>query len=245
MTGSIRAKCRYTSPLLERSLAWGATRQFNRREGGQGSLVRIAVSAIDGRRRRLEFKPREEGFVLRVIGHAVHLYCIGSVGETFDDIAILQIVLAIAVRGQPPGGDVVLAIAGYERIIESFRDLVGESSDVDEGAAEQSGTDPRRIVHDITSLPVAIARVARFKVVGVKSEDTAVFGIAVEVKVGVGEQKSGNVFGGDIAGILGGADGRGGIGRDRREKQVDELIDIDEHKPTTGTIGLEAVEVEA
>ncbi len=78
-----------------------------------------------------------------------------------------------------------------------------------------------------------------------KSEDAAVIGIAVEVKVGVGEQKSGNVFGGDIAGILGGADGRGGIGRDRREKQVDELIDIDEHKPTTGTIGLEGVEVEA
>src|ERR1700730_9241215 len=225
MTGSIRAKCRYTSPLLERSLAWGATRQFNRREGGQGSLVRIAVSAIDGRRRRLEFKPRQEGFVLRVIGHAVHLYWIGSVGETFDDIAIFQIVLAIAVGGQPPGSDVVLAIAGYERIVESFRDLVGERSHVDEAAAEQSGTDPGRVVYDITSLPVAIARVARLKVVGVKSEDTARVGIT-EVKVGVGKQEGGYVFGGDITGILGGADGRGGVGRDRREKQVDELVDI-------------------
>src|SRR4029077_15946464 len=114
-----------------------------------------------------------------------------------------------------------------------------------EGAAEQSGTDPRGVVHDITSLLVAIAGVARFKVVAVKTEDAALVGIPVEVKVGVGEQKAGNVFGGDVAGILGGADGRGGVGRDRREKQVDELIEINQHKSATGTIALEGVEVEA
>src|SRR4029077_5869545 len=143
------------------------------------------------------------------------------------------------------GSEVVLAIADHERIVESFRDLVGEPSHVDEGAAEQSGTDPRGVVHDITSLLVAIAGVARFKVVAVKTEDAALVGIPVEVKVGVGEQKAGNVFGGDVAGILGGADGRGGVGRDRREKQVDELIEINQHKSATGTIALEGVEVGA
>ena len=116
-----------------------------------------------------------------MVGHAVHLDRIGGVGQTFDDVAHFQVILAIAVWREPPGGQVVLIIADHKRIVEGFCDLMTKTGDVDKGIAEESGTDPCGVGDYIATLAISIALIARFNVVAVKSEDAAIIRISVEV----------------------------------------------------------------
>src|SRR5664279_5038106 len=107
------------------SLHWGclrrATRLLERRESGRCSLVRIAIGVMQSGRWRLELEPRQQGFVLWVIGEAVHGHGVGSVWQALDDIAIFKVVLAIAVRRKPPGRNVMHAVAGDKRIVKGLR----------------------------------------------------------------------------------------------------------------------------
>src|SRR4051812_44308686 len=106
---------------------WRAVGFLRRRERGEDVLVRVAVRPVDGARVLLAREPGQERLVLRVIGEAVHGDGIRVVRQAFDDVAVLQVVLAEPVRREPPGDDVVQVVARDEGIAVRLRDLVAQA----------------------------------------------------------------------------------------------------------------------
>src|SRR5437588_451689 len=121
-----------------------------------------------------------------MVSHPVHSDGIDAIRKPFNDIADFKIILAIAVRREPPGSDVVDPVAGNEWIVVGFGDLVTESGDVLESAAKDAGTDPAGIIHYVPLFQVAVGRVAEFIIIGMETDDAALAGIAVEIKECVG-----------------------------------------------------------
>lgn len=66
-----------------------------------------------------------------MVGVAVPRHRVSGVRHAFDDVAIFEIVLAdVAVGAGPPWRDVVSTVAGYERVVVAFSDLVAHGGDV-------------------------------------------------------------------------------------------------------------------
>ncbi|MCU1309125.1 MAG: hypothetical protein JWO20_250 [Candidatus Angelobacter sp.] len=118
------------------------------------------------------------------------------------------------------------SIAGDERIIERFRNLMAVSGDISESAAEDAGADPTGVVHDEASFGESIAGVSEFEIIGVEAEDAAV-GCGSDIKKGVGEEESRDVLGGNVARKLGGADGGAGI-QNGRKQEIHESVGVNE-----------------
>src|SRR6185437_9510875 len=97
----------------------------------------------------------------------------GRVGQAFDYVAILEVILAIAVRREPPRSHVMYSVAGDEWIIERLREFVTGRSDVSERRSEDAGTDPARIVHHIPLLHKLVLVTRWFKVIAVEAKYAA------------------------------------------------------------------------
>src|SRR5713226_3410905 len=133
-----------------------AAEVLRRRKSRQGSSVGVAVSAAQRARGRLELKPLEQGLVLHVVRPSVQGNREELVGKSFDYVPILQIVLAIPIRRQPKGRDVVNAIDAHEGIVEDLGHFVAQRRDVAEATPEYTRGDPTGVIHDIEPLEIAI-----------------------------------------------------------------------------------------
>ena len=121
------------------------------------------------------------------------------------------------------------AIAGNERIVVSFRDFVAKRGHILEASAEEPWADPTGVVHHIAALPIAVAGIAGFEVIGVETQHAA--GIrAAEVQIRVGEQECGHVLSRDVASILGCANRGSRVRGNRGKQQVHEFVDVDQNE---------------
>src|SRR6185437_2883208 len=116
-------------------------------------------------------------FVLRVEGVAVQPNGGARIGQTLDHIAHFEIVLAVAVRREPPGRLIETqrlprtttrpargAERRYQRVVERLRELMTERRHVLEGGAEEPGRDPRGVGHRVGPRAIAVRRNARLEV---------------------------------------------------------------------------------
>src|SRR5262249_10252130 len=157
-------------------------------------LVGITVGTVQRARWDFKLEPLQQSFVLRMIGKAVEHNRERLVGQSLDHVAIFQVILAIAVRREPPRSDVMDSITGNEWIIEDLRYLVAESDDIQSvRAAKNTRADPTGVIEDEESQQVVVAGVARLKVEGVETDNAAVACISNEQE-GVGEQEGGDVL---------------------------------------------------
>src|SRR5262249_17739974 len=84
------------------ALRAGAAGVLQRRRRREDGLVGIAEGAVDGVGRLAGREPLHHRNVLRMIGEPVHRDREGGVGQALDDVAVLVVVLAKAIRRQPP-----------------------------------------------------------------------------------------------------------------------------------------------
>src|SRR6202795_1968622 len=138
-----------------------------------------------------------------MVRQSVHRNREHGMGKSLDNVAALEIVLTVPIGSQPPRCNIVHAVAGNERIVVGLRNLVAQRGDILKSATEQPGSDPARVVYDISFFHVAVRGSARLEVIAMKSENAALGGITVEIEIGVGEKDCGNVLGRDLAGVLG------------------------------------------
>src|SRR6478672_8605461 len=140
-----------------------------------------------------------------MVGPAVDFDRNCGVRQTFDHVADFQIILAVSVWREPPRRDAMNSIAPDKWIIDALRQFVAQRGYVFKPRNEQSRADPTGIVEHISFFAEAVAGIARLEVVSVKAENAALIWIPIEVEIRIGEEESRNIFCGDIAGVLSGA----------------------------------------
>lgn len=95
-----------------------AIRDHGRGQSSQQSFIGIAVGSGDSRRRRLELKPRQQRFILRMVGSSMHRDRIGRFRESLDRIRDFEIVLTMPIQRIPPWRYTMYSITADKRIID-------------------------------------------------------------------------------------------------------------------------------
>jgi hypothetical protein len=131
----------------------------------------------------------------------------------------------------------VNAIAGNKGIVEGLREFVAERRHILKTAAEETGTDPARVVQDVAPFEIAIARNTGFEIIRVKAKNATLGGIAIEIQVDIGEQKCRDVLSGDVSSKLCSSYWRAVVNRERRREQlILEGVDSGMSDGGTGTV---------
>src|ERR1700726_4612300 len=146
-----------------------------------------------------------------MVGSASGFDCYRGIGQALNYISDFQVILTISVLRKPPGSDAMNPIAAHKWIIQTFCDLVAEGRHILESRTEEAGAYPAGIVEDVAFFAKAIAGIPRLKIISMEAEHATFVWVAIEVKVGVGEKKSSDAFGGDVASLLGSPNGSGRI----------------------------------
>src|SRR5437764_3774221 len=107
-----------------------------RRERSQHALVGIAVRAAQRGRWRLELEPLQKRLVLGMVSPATNFDRHGGFRQALNRVAHLQIILAISILREPPGGDAVNSVATNKRIIQTFGNFMTQSCHIFEPGAE-------------------------------------------------------------------------------------------------------------
>ena len=129
--------------------------------------------------------------------------CNCRIRQAFNNVPDLEIVLTVSVLREPPRSYSVHSIAAHEWIIQAFGDFVAERSYIFETRTEQPGADPTGKIEYVSLLAKPVRGIAGFKVVSMKSEHAALVGIVTEIEKRIGEQERGDIFGCDLASMLG------------------------------------------
>ncbi len=95
------------------------------------------------------------------------------VRQSLHDIATFQIILAIAIRSQPPWRNIVHPINRHQRIVVDLGNLVAKARHVQRCRVPENGLVPSRVVHDKKSEQFSVAVIPRLLINGVESTDAA------------------------------------------------------------------------